>query len=289
MEWLIFILFSAVFLGVRQVISKKVLMHESTEEYLAAASLVTFLLSLFFLPRVNFALPLFFWFLMYLKTTILTISWFLGSKCLRHVEISMTIPLTNISPVFVIVLSIIFFWEFTSLTHYLGISLVVFSAYWLQCDGHFSRFIHPWQIFRNKYSIYMVFSMFFLSLCVVFDKIILKQVDVYTYLVFTFFVLSVHYLIIQLVWYNGLRGVKHAFINGKHFIFIVALLLLFTDLFYFKAVAVPGVMLSLLIPIQRLSTLVATIVGGRLFHEHNLVHRIIACALMIVGVVLIVI
>ena len=48
-------------------------------------------------------------------------------------------------------------------------------------------------------------------------------------------------------------------------------------------------MVSLIIPIKRMSVLVAVIIGGSMFHDHNMRTRIIGCAIMVIGVILVVI
>jgi uncharacterized membrane protein len=54
------------------------------------------------------------------------------------------------------------------------------------------------------------------------------------------------------------------------------------------AISLPGVMISLVIPIKRLSALFSTVIGGELFHEKYLLRKSIACVVMIIGAVLIV-
>lgn len=283
------ILVSAIFFGTRQVVSKKVMMFEHATEHLTVVCLIAFLFSLFFLPKMNFDYSASIWGLMYLKSLILTIGWLLGSKALRHLEISYVTPLTNLTPVFLLIWGFFFLKEVPSAMQYAGVGLLILGAYWLQADHHFSSLIRPWRVFKNKYSVFMLVAIFFYSICAVLDKIILKEADPYTFLSFTFLVLSVHYLVVQFVKYDGLKDIRHAFVKGKHLIFIIALLVLFSDIFYYMAVAIPGAMISLIIPVKRMSTLVATIIGGRLFHDRDLVYRIIACMVMIVGVVLVVI
>ncbi|MFH1063563.1 MAG: EamA family transporter [Candidatus Woesearchaeota archaeon] len=289
MEWFVFALVAAVFFGSRQVISKKVLISEHATEFLSVTCSLTFLFSLFFLPMMDFSYPLKIWGLMYLKALFVTIGWLLGSKALRHLEISYVTPLTNLSPIFLIVWSVIFLGEMPSLLQYAGVAFLIFGAYWLQANHHMKNMLHPLKIFKNKYAAFMLFAIFVYSWCSVLDKVILRTVDPYTFLSFTFLVLAIHYLLIQFVKYNGLKDIKHAFVKGKHLMFVIALLLLFSDIFYYTAVALPGAMVSLIIPLKRTSTLIATLVGGRLFHEHDMIYRFIACGIMIVGVVLIVI
>lgn len=289
MEWIIFTLISAVLFGSRQVVSKKVLFFEHANEYLTATCLVAFLFTLFFLPKMSFAYPLAIWGLMYLKGLSLTVGWLLGSKALRHLEISYVTPLTNLTPVFLLVWGFFLLDETPSMLQYAGVALLIFGAYWLQADHHLSSLVRPWRVLKNKYSVFMIFAIFFYSICAALDKVVLRTVDPYTFLSFSFFVLSAHYLIIQFFRYDGLKDIRHAFVNGRYLIFIIALLIIFSDIMYFMAAAIPGAMISLIIPIKRTSTLVAALVGGRLFHDHDLVWRIAACSVMVIGVVLVVI
>lgn len=289
MEWVIFALIAAVFFGVRQVVSKKVLIYEHATEYLTATCLIAFLFTLFFLPKISLAYPAAIWGLMYLKGLTLTIGWLLGSKALRHLEISYVTPLTNLTPVFLLVWGFFFLKEIPSIQQYAGVALLIFGAYWLQADHHMSSLIRPWRVLRNRYSIFMIFAIFFYSICAVLDRIVLRSVDPYTFLSFTYFVLSLHYLMIQFYKYDGLKDIRYAFVKGKYLIFIIAFLMIFSDIFYFMAVAIPTAMISLIIPVKRMSTLVATIIGGRMFHDHDLVWRIVACGVMVVGVILVVI
>jgi uncharacterized membrane protein len=117
----------------------------------------------------------------------------------------------------------------------------------------------------------------------------MRDANAYTYLSFTLGVLAVHYLIIQFVKYDGLKDLVDAFKKERSFIVVIPLLIIFADLFYLKAVAIPAAMISLIIPIKRMSTLVSSIIGGRMFHEHNLGFRLIGGLMMVIGVILIVI
>lgn len=289
MDWVWLVLLTAVLFGARQILTKKVLLAEHASEYLSATCLVAFLLSLFFFPLMDFNIPAKVWVLMYAKCLLLTAGWLLSVKAIRHLEISLVVPLTNISPVFILILGMLFLGEFPSALQIAGVGLVVFGAYWLQADHNYKNLLKPWSIFRSKFSIFMMVAVFLFSLCALLDKMILATANPYTYLSFTFGVLAVHYLIIQFIKYDGLRDLRDAFKKEKYLIIIIPLLMIFADLFYLKAVSIPAAMISLIIPIKRMSTLVASIIGGRMFHEHNLKYRIIGGALMLSGVILIVI
>ncbi len=46
--------------------------------------------------------------------------------------------------------------------------------------------------------------------------------------------------------------------------------------------------ISLVIPIKRMSAFFVTAVGGKVFHEKNLVQRTIACVIMLAGAFLVI-
>jgi transporter family protein len=153
MEWLLLTLACALFFGLRQVFTKKMLFGEHASEYLSATCLVGFLLSLFFIPWMDFNIPGAVWGLMYLKCLLLTIGWMLGVKALRHLEISFVIPLTNITPVFLLLWAVLFLGEVPSGLQYGGVGLIIFGQYsvqssqyscWLQCS--FSAYALLWTV-----------------------------------------------------------------------------------------------------------------------------------------------
>jgi drug/metabolite transporter (DMT)-like permease len=289
MEWILFALACAVFFGLRQVLTKKVLFAEHASEFLSATCLVGFLLSLFFIPWMDFSIPLTTWGLMYLKCLIFTFAWLLAVKALRHLEISFVIPLTNLTPLFILLWGVLFLGESPSAVQLGGVALVVLGAYWLQSDHNFRNLLRPWSVFRSKFAVFMMVAVFCYSICASIDRVVMRTVNVYTYLSFTLGVLAVHYMIIQFVKYNGLKDMVDAFRKERSLIFVIPLLILFADMFYLKAVAIPAAMISLIIPIKRMSTLVASVIGGRMFHEHNFGFRMIGGLMMLTGVVLIVI
>ena len=59
--------------------------------------------------------------------------------------------------------------------------------------------------------------------------------------------------------------------------------------FYYTAIAIPGALISLVIPIRRMSALFSTIIGGSIFHEDHHLQKIGASAVMIAGALIIII
>src|SRR3989344_3004091 len=102
----------------------------------------------------------------------------------------------------------------------------------------------------KKWVMFLMGAMFLGSICSVMDKVILKYTSVYTLLI---------------------------------------ALTISSELFYLFAVATPVSLLSLIMTLRRLNTLISTVIGGELFHEHNLFQKITAAIIMIAGTYLVVV
>ena len=289
MDWFVLTLLAAVLLGLKNVLAKKILFEEHACEFMTTFSILTFLFSLFFITKMDFNISGWVVLLIYLKSVILCFAWLFQTKALRHMDISRLAPLLNLSPVFLVVLSAIFLSEIPSLLQFGGIALIIVGAYWIKSHHNLKHLLKPLHIFKNKFSVYILFALVGYSFCALIDKIALKSINPYTFLSISFFFLSINYLIIQIYKYNGLKDIKHVIVHSKFLIIAVALSGMIADIFYFHAVAIPSAMIALIIPLKRIATLISTIVGGNLYHEKNLTHRIFGCVVMLFGVVLIVI
>ena len=289
MDWVVFTLIAAVLLGMKSVCAKKVLFQEHACEFMTTYSLLTFVFSLFFLYKMNFSMHYTVVLLIYAKSFVLCIAWLFQTKALRHMDLSKTAPLLNLSPIFLIIFSAFFLNEIPTLVQFLGITFIIVGAYWLQSHHNIRQFLKPLHFFKSKYSIYILIALVGYSMCAIIDKIVLKSINPYTYLFFSFLFLTLNYLIIQFYKYDGWKDIEQVIVESKGLIFAVVVFGLIADILYFHAVAIPTAMIALIIPLKRISTLVATIVGGSLFHEKNLSHRVIGCVIMILGVFLIVI
>jgi len=68
---------------------------------------------------------------------------------------------------------------------------------------------------------------------------------------------------------------------------LAAFFTVLADITYFYALSLT--LVSLVLPIKRISTLFDTIIGGELFKEKHLLHKGLACLIMLLGIYLIVI
>lgn len=287
MLWVILALIAAVLGAFSSIISKKVLRHEHALEYGAVRGLFGLLL-LLFLPFIdlNYGWPV------YAAIYAISLVFAAGNlyylKSIRHSELSSTIPLMNISPLFLLLIAYSFLGERPGPLALVGVLLLVAGTYLLQMGTSKKSLLAPFRnLARSKYALYMIFAVFLYSFVSTMEKAVVGWgVQVLFLLVIFRSFVSINYLVLE--WMrNGLGEVWHdAKVEGLP-IFASLSLDLLSAVAYYAALAVPGALVSLIIPVKRTSTLITALAGGKLFHEHNLRLKLIACAIMIVGVALI--
>ena len=189
MWWYIIILISALFLGLSDVYRKKVLTKEHTMQFVTAFMTFLFILSLTFVWKVDFSISFGQFSFIALKSVLILTAFIMIMKALKHTEISKTAPLRNLSIIFVVLLSIFILGESVSLKGYLGIIALLIGTYLVEVNPKLKHHFHPFRVFKNKYSVFIMIYLVAISLTGLVDKIALtsKGIDTYTYLFFNIF------------------------------------------------------------------------------------------------------
>ena len=284
MQWYILIIISAILISFSEIIKKKILRYEHSTEFSTTYSLVITLLMVPFISYLDLNLPRFIIALLFVKSILLLVSSLLFMKAMRHNELSQIIPLKNLSPIFLVILAFFLLNEHITTTKTLGAIIIMVSGYLLEKET-----LKKENVFKNKYFIYVLLSMIFVSFAAVIDKFIIKFTNIYTAIFIPFLLMSIYLLIIQFTLYNGFKDIIHSLKFGKYWILISAITILLSDYTYFSSVAIQGTLISLIIPLRRVSTLFSTILGGALYHEKFFVDRVAVCIFMLMGVYLLVI
>src|SRR3990170_5562423 len=151
MNWVFFALIASVFIGSNTVVTKKVLFNEHAMEFLGVSAVFGLLLVL---PLVFYVklLSLNVIGLIILKSFFAANFFYLSNRALRHMEISSFAPLTNLSPLLLIVLGYLFIGEKLSVVQISGVFLIVSGAYILELKDGFKNLKEPFsEFFYNKY------------------------------------------------------------------------------------------------------------------------------------------
>ncbi|MFT4283173.1 MAG: EamA family transporter [Candidatus Woesearchaeota archaeon] len=288
MDWVILVLISAIFLGLKYVTIKKGLFEFKPLPILFFITLLGTLFTLYFVQDIQFILSAQTYTLIILKSLSITISWYFLYLAYKNLDISTVAPLKNLSPVFLVILSFLILGEQITLINYLGIFILILSAYALELKG-LNNFLDPFKFMKSKFFIYIIIAIFTTSLSAVLDKVILTQTNYATIMFYFFLFLSIFYFL-MLLCKKEIGEIKHLFISKKYFALtiLVAMLAFLADTFYFFAVSLPTTAVVLIIPFRNTSNLIATIVGGKLFSEGSVLYKSGVCVVMLVGVLLVV-
>lgn len=288
MLWIILTLGCALFASLSAITQKKVLQKQHAMEFITVFAILNSVLSLFLLPFVNFSFPLYYLIVIYIISWVGTIPLLLFAKALRHTEISKTSPILNIEPVILAVLAFFLLSEKLALTNYLGIALIMFASNFLGEEKYYMHPIKHLRHFRHsKYSLFAFGAVIAYAVCAILDKTVLNMgVSPVTYIFLIHCFQAVNYLILLTIFHDGFKGVTHGVKTAGKWILLVAVLTTTARVLQMHAVSIA--MVSLVIPIKRLSTLFSVVIGGRLFKEKRIMQKSIACLVMILGAILVI-
>ncbi len=286
MNWIFYASLSVILGSVSDLLKKRILNKEHTFEFLTVFSFTNLIVLLPFITKVSFSMPKLLWGAIIFRAFIIFLCATFLMKALRHLPLSTVSPLTNLKSIFALVLGILFLHESANALQFAGIFIVVLGAYLLDAEGR------NWQkpirdMFHSKYVQFVLLFAFFTALSSVLAKAILEFTTPLTLLffiiLFTFFI----YLLITFFFYGGISDIKDAVKKGKYWFLIIAVFEMSSAFFLFSAFSANAKVI-LLVPFMQLSTLIEIFLGGKILHEKHIKIKLLAGALMLLGVFLIV-
>lgn len=288
MLWVLYGLGSAVFYAMSALISKKVMGRAHALEYAGSQGFYGLILVLA-LPFIDLDLGIGIYASLYIISVVLAAGNLYYLKSIRHSELSSTIPLMNISPVFLLVIAFLLLGERPAPMDIIGVFLLIAGAYLVQLAGTKHKdVLAPFRaLLRSRYALYMIFAMFVFSLTATMQKAVVNWgVPVASILVLTRLFIGFNYVALETV-QHGFKEIRDNIRKDGASFFAAGVSGFISDLFLLLAMATPGALVSLIIPMKRTSTFITSLVGGKLFHEHNLTYKLVGCTVMILGVLII--
>ena len=283
MEWYVLALISAVIVSIIPIIRKKVLVHEHASEFTTTVYLTMAVLFIPLLPSLDYSMNATTFFLLLLKGIFLTVASLLFIKAARHMEISAIEPLRNLSVVFVLVLGYFTLGEIVSLQQGIGLILIVAGAYALEVHKHKITYSIP----SKKFVWFILFNLVLVSIMAIMDKVLVKRTDIYTIVIIPALIMAIVMFFYQSLKYKGFEDILHAIRTGRWNMVVLPVLTVIADATYLMALAIPGALVALVIALRRTSTLLSSIIGGEIFHDHFLLQKCISSLVMLAGVYII--
>ncbi|MDL2222229.1 DMT family transporter [Parabacteroides sp. OttesenSCG-928-N08] len=234
--------------------------------------------TLFHLPRVSLEAHG----AVLLKAVIVLSSWLFGYFGIKNLPLTITGPIKATQPILTLVGAMLLFGERLNLYQWIGVLLAILSFFLLSSSGK-KEGIH---FAHNKWIFFTVMSVITGSMSGLYDKHLMKSLDVMTVQVwFNVYQCFIMLFILLFLWYP--RRQKSTPFVWKWNILFVSIFLILADWIYFYALSFPESMISIVSMIRRSNVLVTFIAGALFFHEKNLKNKALDLLLVLIGMLFI--
>lgn len=285
MTWFMFAVLSAFLASLSSIIEKRTLIKVHSTDFSLATALLIALFSIPFFftgsasaitPKVLIAT--------YIVSLLASLAFLEVTKGVRHMEISASAPLFLLSPFLTALIAYLFLHETLTTMQLFGIGLLALGTYILETRswGDISGFLN--NFFGDKYARLIILGLFFYAITSTIDRVVLGEWGVPA-LLFVGILHACIFINLSLLFLWQGRSWKNLFrVVGDSWkpLTLISLLTIGYRASYSYAVAMTAV--ALVISIKRSSSLFTTVIGGQLFHDHALLRKSVACAVMIAGV-----
>ena len=284
MTWLILGIFTAFFEALKDVFGKQNL--KQSDEYVVAWSL-SFFSVIFLIPWVIYtgipALNSQFWIALLIGGSINAVTALLYIKAIKVSDLSLTVPLVALTPLFMLLTSPLIVGEYPKFFDYIGILLIVAGSYLLNIKEKSQGYLAPFKALVNEPGPkFMLIVAFLWSITSNFDKIGVKNSSPIFWLFSLFGTMTILLLPILL----------HKTPNPSRK--IIKQLPMLAAMGFFNAVGVLCQMQALtltlvvqVIAIKRTSVLMGVLFGHFIFKEKDIQQRLLGAGIMILGVLFI--
>lgn len=282
MIWLAFAILTAFFESLKDVSSKHSL--KSLDVYIVAwvANIfaVIFLIPLLLLAGIPKIEPQF-WIALLVGGSLNVVSFTLYIRALQVADLSLTVPLVTLTPLFLLVTSPLIVQENPTFADAIGISLIVVGSYVLNLRERKNGYFAPLRaLFRNQGSRFMLMVAFIWSITSNFDKVgvvnsspLFWSTALYSYLAVGMF---------PIAFFNSRRKFAQILPNLKPLMLIG---FFHATAITFQMIAVSYTLVTQVIAIKRMSALISVLFGHFLFHERGLRERLFGAVVMVLGVI----
>jgi len=293
MAWYSYAIIAAVAIAAVGLLQKRNLQVEHSTEYVtlfSAAKLLIFLL--LFGTKIEWRVTAeqFVW--LVLNGMMLSLAFYFIAKAMRRQEISTVMPVLSLEAGLVALLALIFLGEKIHGGQWLGLSLMLIGTYVLELRHQTPGLVSHWsprhifdplqRLVHQPGGSFAIAGLICFSISSVLDRFNLLRVPLTTYLAYLFTTMTIFYTLR----FFAIKEKLVVFQRGRRLLMLsiiaIAGLHLLSNYSQAKATALAAV--GLVIALKRLSTLLDVIIGGRFFHERNLMQKTVASLIMLIGV-----
>lgn len=289
MDGYFFAFLTAILAATAAIIQKKVLKNEHASEFVAVFAIINLVICIPLFFYIDYSTITFFGLVVvYLASLLGSAAFYLIAISIRHSEISAISPLLVLGPGISALLGLGLLGEVLRVHQWFGILILILGAYVLESHKH-EGILDPLKyLIKAKFTKYVLLALILYGFSSVLDKIIItsRGLSPLSYTAFVHLFIAINYFIFISVKYSP-KEIMIGFKDAKWVILIVS----FATLGYrfSSLLAIKQLEIGVVSAIKRLSAVLIVLIGGEIFHEHNLKRKIIACVIMVFGAVLIVV
>lgn len=283
----LFALLSALTIAGASLTSKKALDKEHSLGFALVAHMAGFLLLVPLIAFIDLSVATVTFGWIYLASWFGAIGFLMITKAMRHLEVSIVVPLLNLSVILLILIAWAWLGERPDLPQTAGILLIAAGGYLLETNHHGMDLWRPFRLLRSSpHFHHLAFGIVLYALSGATDKYVLRTVPPLTYLFYIYLLLTFNYVLLVFVLRpdGGFRAIIREARSAGSLTFAFVLLRLLSNAFYMYAVSM--VFVAVANAIKRTSALVTVLLSGRMFHERHIAWKIGVCSLMLAGVFL---
>ncbi len=289
MTWFAVAFISALLSAFAAITQKKVLFKLGALEF-------SFLLSI---ANLIFSIPFFFFIdyetinflnlsILFAKSIIGVAAFFCVMLALKNLEISNALPLLALTPGFVAVFAFLILGESLKTLEVVGLLFLIFGTFILE-SKNFKELVLPFNVFlKSKYHRYIIFALLLFTASSILDKLLLIKLNLspISLTAFQHIYFAILFSIIYLIFKRN-SEVSPVEIQKDNLGWIALISILTIGYRYTQIVAVSLASVALVLAIKRTSVFWATVIGGKIFNDKDLLKRTFAAILILVGAILI--
>lgn len=279
-NWILLTIIYAFFVSLDEVFKKKATKINSIYEVLTCFTTIALLLT-FIITKDIFNINYSFLPLIFLKSTIVLISWVLALKALDNLQLSVYSIIKTSRIIFSVILSCLFLNEKFNIITLLGITIMIIGLILVNTTTNNDS---------NKKNSFKIIILFLIScLCSSISAIIDKKILLHItsgQLQFWFLLfLTIYYWIILLTRKNK---INYNNLKKNYWIILVAICLVLGDRLLFIANKIPSSQVIVMTVLKQLSVIISIILGKIIFKEKNIIKKLLYSLLIIIGVIIII-
>jgi len=289
MTWFVIALLSAFLSAFAAITQKKVLFSLGALEFSFLLSLVNLVFSIPFFFFIDYGtINSFNLLVLFIKSVIGVGAFFCVMLSLKNLEISNALPLLALTPGFIAVFAFIFLGEALKTAEVVGLIILMLGTYILE-SGNSTKIIFPFSILlKSKYHRFVILALLLFTASSILDKLLLIKLNLspISLTAFQHIYFAIMFSIIFFVFRKKTEPLPN--ITNKINLGWIALISVLTIGYrYTQVVAIGLASVALVLAVKRTSVFWATIIGGKIFSDKDLLKRSIAAVLILIGAILI--